>query len=96
MINIHLYIIEEIQNTITPVDINRRIMEKVSQAASRRTEKDAYWRVSFEEGVHPSDIDDDALPKFGDTNRGFPHLRLVHTQWRYDFGFDTPSCMSTH
>jgi hypothetical protein len=54
----------------------------------------AYWGVSFEEGVDPSV--EEALPEAEDDLQRFPRLKLVHTQWRYDFGFGTPSCMSNH
>ena len=56
-------------------------------------EKDDHWRVSFEEGIDPEDINDNKLPKSKDGNHGFLDLKLVHTQWRYDFGFTTPTCM---
>ena len=56
-------------------------------------ESNAYWKVSFEEGVDPSI--DDVLPNFEDENHKFPRLKLEHTQLRYDFGFVTPSCMYT-
>jgi hypothetical protein len=51
---------------------------------------DGHWRVSFEEGIE--DINDDQLPKSGDGNHDLG-LKLIHTQWRYDFGFTTPTCM---
>jgi hypothetical protein len=87
---IFLFNLDETQNTFSPVDINGRITKIVSRATIRN---DAYWRISFEEGVDPLDVNDGALPQFGDDNHGFLGLKLVHTQWRYDFGFGTPSCM---
>ena len=57
----------------------------VVSPAKNRNEQ-AYWKVSFEEGVHPSDIRNGAIPD--------EDFKLVHTQWRYDFGFITPSGIS--
>ena len=93
-------IIEHIPNTFTPTQINGRIKKMVSKTSGNdKTTPDNqqtdgyYWKVSFEEGIDPTDINDDQLPKSGDENRGFLNLKLVHTQWRYDFGFITPTCM---
>ena len=77
--------------TFTPVDFDRRLMKIVS---NNKDEHAAYWKISFEEGVDPSV--EDALPESEDDLHRFPRLKLVHTQWRYDFGFGTPSCMSNY
>ena len=53
-------------------------------------DSDDYWKISFEEGVDQSSFDEDSLPKTGDENHDFFDIKLVHTQWRYDFGFQTP------
>ena len=80
--------IEEAQKTISPADIKERLINNKN--------KDDSWKVSFEEGIDSKDVNDDALPHFGNENHEFPGLKLVHTQWRYDFGFLTPNSMSTH
>jgi hypothetical protein len=67
-------------------------MKTMSGAKSKN--KDAYWKVSFEEGVNPLHLHDDELPKSGDKSDRFFGLELLHTQWRYDFGFITPSGIS--
>ncbi len=87
-----MLIIEEAQNIMRPVDIDRRLMKTMSGAKSKN--KDAYWKVSFEEGVNPLHLHDDELPKSGDKSDRFFGLELLHTQWRYDFGFITPSGIS--
>lgn len=74
-----------------PVDIDRRLVKLISKDTFKNKDKDAYWKVSFEEGVVSSDVNDDALPKLGDVNHNFFELQLDHTQWRYDFAFVTPS-----
>ena len=83
---IKLLNIEETQKTISRIDIEGRLTDNKN--------KDDSWNVSFEAGVDPLDINDDALPRDGNENHGFLGLKLVHTQWRYDFGFLTPKCMS--
>ena len=88
-----LIIVEHIQDTFTPVEINTRVKKVFSQATSHNQETDGHWRVSFEEGINQTDINDGQLPKSGEGNHGFLDLKLVHTQWRYDFGFTTPTCM---
>ncbi len=77
-----------------PVEIDQRLMKTISGAMLKSENKDVYWKVSFEEGVDPSHLHDDELPKSGDKNHGFFGLELLHTQWRYDFGFLTPSAIS--
>jgi hypothetical protein len=84
------YIIEHYQDTFTPAEINRRIEKVVSHTTPHKQELDGHWRVSFEEGIE--DINDDQLPKSGDGKHDLG-LKLIHTQWRYDFGFTTPTCM---
>ena len=51
------------------------------------------WDISFVEGVLKSDINEDALPKDENTaeNHGFFCIKLIHTQWRYDLTFVTPT-----
>ena len=68
-----------------------RLMKIVS---NNKDEHAAYWKVSFEEGVDPSV--EGVLPESEDDPHRFPRLKLIHTQWRYDFGFGTPSCMSNY
>ena len=83
----------EIQNTMTPVDINERILKIVSKDNTAESQK-GNWRVSFEEGIDPKHINDAQLPKPGDAVCEFFGLKLVNTLWSYDFQFETPSCMS--
>ena len=83
--------IDETVKTFTPVDLDRRLMKIVSNSKNERAK---YWGVAFEEGVDPSVKD--ALPESEDDLHRFPRLKLIHTQWRYDFGFGTPSCMFNH
>ena len=64
-----------------------------SQTTPQNNEDDGHRRVSFEEGIDPNDINDGQLSKSGDGNHRFFGLKLVHTQWRSDFGFTTPTCM---
>ena len=54
--------------------------------------RNARWKDSFEEGVDPSDVNQSALPE-GSEPHGDLHLKLIRTQWRYDFTFATPSRM---
>lgn len=88
------YNIEEAKKIMTPADISGRLIHTTSSGTLKNKDTNAYWKVSFEEGVDP--LDDSALPNFGDENHDFLGLKLDHTQWRYDFGFITPSCMFTH
>ena len=91
---------EEIQNTMTPVDLNERIVKiaskdyRVDKGSNTEEFQKGYWRVSFEEGIDPKDINDDQLPKPGETDSEFFGLKLINTLWSYDFQFETPSCMS--
>ena len=88
----------EIQNTLTPVDLNERIVKIASKdcRVDNNTEEfqKGYWRASFEEGIDPKDINDGQLPKPGETDSEFFCLKLINTLWSYDFQFETPSCMS--
>ena len=74
---------------MTSHDINNRLEKIISPSTFNNKHKDC-WKVSFEEGIDPSDVNKDSLPNEGET-RGFYDLRLIHTQWRYDYGFGTPS-----
>ncbi|CAB4014490.1 Hypothetical predicted protein, partial [Paramuricea clavata] len=85
---------EEAKKIMTPADISGRLIHTTSSSTLKNKDTNAYWKVSFEEGVDP--LDDSALPNFGDENHDFLGLKLDHTQWRYDFDFITPSCMFTH
>lgn len=51
--------------------------------------EDRFWYVSFQEGVRIEDFDDEYFPNKG-KNDDF-NLKLLHTQWRFDFTFKTPS-----
>ena len=76
--------------------IKERIQQLIKQKPLKNEEKNGFWEVSFEEGIDPSHVDEDRLPKkkeiVGDNS--FPNFQLVHTQWRYDFAFITPSGIS--
>ena len=75
--------IEESKKIFTADEIQRRL-KKI------KDRNDTYWKVSFEEGIDPTDINKSALPD-GEGIHGDLGLKLVHTQWRYDFAFVTPS-----
>ncbi|XP_028399889.1 uncharacterized protein LOC114523221 [Dendronephthya gigantea] len=79
---------EENKNVFKPADIIRRLKKKDKAALK---DKNGTWDVSFEEGVKPLHINQDALPQPGVKDFGDLKLRLAHTQWRYDFGFNSPS-----
>lgn len=76
---------EKRKNVIKPADINRKLKRDALK------DKSDYWSFSFEEGVKPWDINKNALPQTGDEELGDLKLRLAHTQWRYDFGFNSPT-----
>ena len=67
-------------------------MKLVSQTAPHNQEIECGWRVSFVEGIDIEHINDGQLLKCGGGDDGFFGLKLVHTRWRYDFGFITPTC----
>ncbi|CAB4027687.1 Hypothetical predicted protein, partial [Paramuricea clavata] len=80
---------EKAKKMMTPADISERLMRTTSSSTLKNKDTNGYWKVSFEEGVDP--LDDSVLPNFGDENHDFFGLKLDHIQWRYDFGFITPS-----
>ena len=82
--------IEETQKSMTSHDINNRLEKVVTSPSTFNTKHKDCWEVSFEEGVDPLDLNEDALPKEDKTEQ-FYDLKLIHTQWRYDYGFTTPS-----
>ena len=86
--------IETAKDVITPEDIKERLITIISNEEVKN--KDACWKPSFEVGIAPSDVNYDALSSCDGQNRGCFGLKLIHTQWRYDFGFTTPSCMFTY
>ena len=88
--------IADTKEVFEPMHIKKRIKKLIKQKPLNNEEKNGFWEVSFEEGIDPSDVDEDRLPKrkeiVGDNS--FPNFQLVHTQWRYDYGFITPSGIS--
>jgi hypothetical protein len=83
---------------MTPVDLNERIKKIANKdsGVDKGNDTMGYWRVSFEEGIDPSHINDSKLPKSEDKSDEFFDLKLVGTVWSYDFEFTTPSCMSIY
>lgn len=83
---------------LTEGDINGRVTKRINQTANLETNNN--WKFSFEEGVFKSDVNEDALPNEesrAKNHDGFFDIKLIHTQWRYDFTFVTPSGISyTH
>lgn len=75
----------------TPDDIDGQLRKIIKRTTNN--EENNYWKVSFEEGVVKSDVNEDVLPKERNKaeNHGFFDIKLIHTQWRYDFAFITPS-----
>ena len=87
--------VERVKDAITPEDIKERLITKTGNKEIKN--KDAYWKASFEAGIAPLDVNNDALiSNCEGENRGDFGLKMIHSQWRYDFGFTTPSCMSTY
>ena len=78
------------------MDIKKRISKICNRKTSKDDEKNDYWKVSFEEGIDPPDVNEDKLPKEKKIVEGnsFPNFQLVHTQWRYDYAFITPTGIS--
>ena len=76
---------------MTPDDIDRQLRKQSNQTTDN--EMSDKWDITFEEGVLKSDINEDALPKDENTaeNHGFFCIKLIHTQWRYDLNFVTPT-----
>ena len=84
------YIIDETRDTLTPEVINGRLLKIMNKAELKGKNRDAYWNVSFEEGVDQSQINEEALQENDDDSNDLS-LKLDRTHWRYDFGFTTPS-----
>ena len=82
--------IEKPKNNIELDEIRLRLPKTITNGTLKCGDSDDYWKVSFEEGVDRSSFNEDALLKIGDENHDFFDIKLVHTQWRYDFGFQTP------
>ena len=84
-----------VENVLTLEDIKKRLITITSNDEVK--DIDSFWKASFEVGVDPSHLKDDAFPNCGDENLSRElDLTLIHSQRRYDFGFSTPSCMSTY
>ncbi|XP_028398389.1 uncharacterized protein LOC114521994 [Dendronephthya gigantea] len=78
---------EETMETLTAEAINGRLLKIMTDKDELKGKnRDAFWRVSFEEGVDPSRINEDAFEE-----DEYLDFKLDHTQWRYDFGFTTPT-----
>lgn len=75
----------------TAGDIDGRVRKKINQTTNNETNNK--WKFSFEEGVFKSDVNEDALPNEENKseNYGFFDIKLIRTQWRYDFTFVSPS-----
>ena len=94
--NLPSFFIVDTEKVFEPMGIEERIRKIINRTPLNNSEKNDYWKVSFEEGIHPSDVDEDKLPKAKKIveDNSFPNFRLVHTQWRYDYAFVTPSGIS--
>ncbi|XP_046847084.1 uncharacterized protein LOC124440703 isoform X1 [Xenia sp. Carnegie-2017] len=82
--------VEEKQSlTASQVKKKLQIGRRQSLGQNVNNNEDRCWHVSFQEGVRIEDFDDEYFPNKG-KNDDF-NLKLLHTQWRFDFTFKTPS-----